>query len=107
MERRVFRPGRVILGAAWGHVVPTMGDNPGEIGLSCQAVPKTKSDIIEMRQHSDTAVPGPWTQAKISGRSSATLTGLTSGTKYAFRIRALGPNDLESPWSDEVICMAP
>ena len=38
---------------------------------------------------------------------SATLTGLTSGTKYAFRIRVLGPNDLESPWSDEVICMAP
>ena len=85
----------------------TMGDNPGEIDLSCHAVPKTKSYIIEMRQHSDTAAPGPWTQVKISGRSSATLTGLTSGTKYAFRIRALGPNDLESPWSDEVTCMAP
>ena len=88
-------------------VYATMGDNPGEIDLSCHAVPKTKSYIIEMRQHSDTAAPGPWTQAKISGRSSATLTGLTSGTKYAFRIRALGPNDLESPWSEEVICMAP
>lgn len=88
-------------------VSATMGDNPGEIDLSCHAVAKTKSYIMEMRHHSDTAAPGLWTQAKISGRSSATLSGLTSGMKYAFRIRALGPNDLESPWSDEAICMAP
>jgi len=27
--------------------------------------------------------------------------------RYAFRIRALSPNKLESPWSDEVSCMAP
>ena len=39
--------------------------------------------------------------------SAATVTGLVSGKKYAFRIRALGPNDLESPWSDEAVCMAP
>lgn len=88
-------------------VSATMGDNPGEIDLSCHAILKTKSYIMEIRMHSDTAAPGAWTQAKISGRSSATITGLTSGMKYAFRIRALGPNDLESPWSDEVICMAP
>ena len=89
------------------NVSATMGDNPGEIDLSCHAVPKTKSYIMEMRLHSDTAAPGPWTQAKISGRSTATISGLTSGLKYAFRIRALGPNDLKSPWSDEAICMAP
>lgn len=88
-------------------VSATMGDNPGEIDVSCHSVPKTRSYIIEMRGHSDVAAPGSWTQAKISGRSSATIAGLTSGMKYAFRIRALGPNDLESPWSDEIICMAP
>ena len=88
-------------------VSATMGDNPGEIDVTCHAVPRTKSSTIEIRAHLDTVAPGPWTQAKISGRSSATLSGLTSGMKYAFRIRALGHNDLESPWSDEVICMAP
>lgn len=30
-----------------------------------------------------------------------------SGKKYAFRIRALGPNDLESPRSDAAVCLAP
>jgi hypothetical protein len=88
-------------------VSATMRDNPGEIDITCHAVDKAKSSIMEMRLHSDTAAPGPWTQAKISGRSSATISGLTSGMKYAFRIRALGPNDLESPWSDEAVCMAP
>lgn len=85
----------------------TMGDEEGEIDVSCHSVPKAKSYLIEMREHSDTAAPGPWTLAKISGRSSASITGMTSGQKYAFRIRAIGPNDLESPWSEEAICMAP
>ena len=88
-------------------VSATMGDNPGEIDLSCHAVPKAKSYLIEMRDHSDTAMPGAWQQMKVSTRSSATIGGLISGTRHAFRIRALGPNDLESPWSDEAICMAP
>jgi hypothetical protein len=85
----------------------TMGDNPGETDITCHDAPRTKSSTIEIRAHLDTAAPGPWTQAKISGRSSATISGLATGMKYAFRIRALGPNDLESPWSDEAVCMAP
>lgn len=85
----------------------SMGDDEGEIDVSCHAVPKAKSYLIEIRDHSDTAAPGTWALAKISGRSSATITGLTSGKKYAFRIRAIGPNNLESPWSDEAISMAP
>jgi glutamate synthase domain-containing protein 2 len=88
-------------------VSATMGDNPGEIDLSCHAMPKAKSYLIERRDHSDTATPGVWVQVKVSTRSSATIPGLSSGAKHAFRIRALGPNDLESPWSDEAICMAP
>jgi hypothetical protein len=88
-------------------VSATMGDNPGEIDLSCHAMPKAKSYLIERRDHSDTATPGAWLQVKVSTRSTATIPGLISGTRHAFRIRALGPNDLESPWSDEAICMAP
>lgn len=85
----------------------SMGDFEGEIDVHCNAVPKAKSYIYEMREHPDTAAPGPWSQAKIATRSSASINGLVPGKRYAFRIRALGPNELESPWSDEVSCMAP
>jgi hypothetical protein len=85
----------------------TMGDNEGEVDLGCDALTKAKTYIFEMREHSDIAAPGPWAQVKISTRSSATVNGLVSGKKYAFRVRALGPNELESPWSAEVVCMAP
>ena len=88
-------------------VVSSMGDNEGEIDVSCDAVPKTNTYVIECREHSETAAPGTWQQAKLSSRSSTSVTGLTSGKKYAFRFRALGPNDLESPWSGETVCMAP
>jgi len=88
-------------------VTATMGDNPGEIDVSCHAVAKAKSYIYEIREHSDTAAPGPWGGTKVGTRSSVTFSGLVSGRKYSFRIRALGPNELESPWSDEAICMAP
>lgn len=88
-------------------VVATMGDDEGEIDVAWHRDPKSRSFVIEMREHSDMEAPGPWAQAKLSTRSSCTVTGLTSGKRYAFRIRALGPNELESPWSAEVTCMAP
>ena len=93
--------------AAPDRLSATMGDHSGEIDLTCHAVLRARAYIIEMREHSDLSAPGLWRQAKISARSSASITGLTPGQRYAFRIRALGPNDLESPWSAEVSCMAP
>lgn len=90
-----------------GNVTATIGTDEGMVNVSCNAVKKAKSYVIEYRRYSQTEAPGPWSQGKISTRSTAVVTGLASGTKYAFRVRALGPNDLESPWSDEAICMAP
>ena len=90
-----------------GNLIATMGDNAGEIDLACDAVKKAKSYIWECSEHPDNAAPTPWVQAKISARSSITVTGLTSGKKYAFRVRAIGPNEVLSPWSDEAICMSP
>lgn len=90
-----------------GNLRATMGDNSGEIDLACDAVPKSKSYVWECSEHPDNAAPTPWVQAKISTRSSITVVGLTPGKKYAFRVRAIGPNDVISPWSDEGICMSP
>jgi hypothetical protein len=89
------------------NMVATMGDSEGEIDLSCHAVPKAGGYVSERREHSDIAAPGPWGNDKFSTRSSVSYTGLVSGQKYAFRTKAMGPNNLEGPWSDEVICMAP
>lgn len=88
-------------------VTATMGDSDGEVDVSCHAVPRARSYLVEYREHSDLAVPGPWAQGKFGTRSSATVVGLVAGKKYGFHVRALGPNELESPWSDEVVCMAP
>ncbi len=88
-------------------VIAQMGPNPGEIIVRCTAVPKAKTYIYECREHSDTAAPGVWQQAKLSAKSSITVSGLISGKKYAFRIKVMGPKDLESPFSDETVCMAP
>lgn len=90
-----------------GNLRATMGDNSGEIDLACDAVPRSKSYVWECSEHPDNAAPTQWVQAKISTRSSITVVGLTPGKKYAFRVRAIGPNDVISPWSDEGICMSP
>ena len=89
------------------NLIAAMAPNAGEITITCDAVPKAKSYIIDVRDYTETGPPAEWRLAKVASRSAATVTGLASGKKYAFRIRALGPNDLESPWSDEAVCMAP
>lgn len=89
------------------NVAASLGDDEGEIDLTWNAVPKAKSYIVEMREHSDTAAPGSWQFAKVAPRSSASVGGLMTGKKYAFRIRAVGPNDIESPWSGEAVSLAP
>lgn len=89
------------------NVTAKMGRNPGEITVTGGGVPKTKLYIYECREHADGAIPGAWQQVKTSSKHTYTVPGLTSGKKYAFRMKVIGPNDLESPWSDEAVCMAP
>jgi len=87
--------------------VATAGDDEGEADVACDAVARSKSYIFQCREHPDDGPPGAWQQAKVSSRSSTTITGLISGKKYAFRMRAVGPNEVESPWSDEAVCRVP
>ena len=85
----------------------TAGDDEGEGDVACNAVPRAKSYIIECRIHEDNAPPGEWQHVKVSSRSSTTVSGLIPGKKYAFRMKAVGPNEVESPWSDESVCRVP
>ena len=83
-----------------------IGQNAGEVALSCEPVKRAKSYIWECREHVAGQAPGPWVACKFSSGASTVATGLVSGREYAFRVRALGPNDVESPWSDEAVTMA-
>lgn len=86
-----------------GNLRATMGDLEGQIDLIWDAVKGASSYIVECKEH-ETAQP--WTQTKLLNQSRMTVTGLTSGKIYAFRVRALGSNG-EGPWSDEAVKMAP
>ena len=56
-------------------VIATMGDNPDEIDLSCNAV----TNIIEMREHSEIAAPGVWQMAKVDSRTNLPWTYRVGG----------------------------
>jgi hypothetical protein len=75
----------------------TGGDMEGEVDLVWDAVSGRDTYIGEQ----STAATGPWTQFYVGKKSSATATGLTSGTSYWFRIRAVGAAG-PGPWSDVV-----
>ena len=76
---------------------------PGAIDLSGNPVHGAVAYIYECSTY-DT--PRTWTQIKMGTKASFTATGLTSGTMYAFRMRAMGSAG-EGPWSDEAVMRAP
>ncbi len=86
-----------------GNLIAAMGSLEGTMELDWETVRGAVSYIVECKLHSDSE---QWQQVKIVTRSDATLTGLVSGSTYAFRVRAVGAAG-EGPWSDEAVKMAP
>lgn len=86
-----------------GNLEATFGDNAGEVDLSWDRLYGALSYETQCKEHTDGT---PWQPAKTVAQSKATITGLTSGKVYAFRVRAIGP-DGPGPWSDESVKMAP
>lgn len=73
----------------------------GTVTLRWKSVRGTKSYFVECATNPN----GPWNQIDVTSRASATATGLTSGTKYWFRVRAFGTAGF-SGWSDPAQKMA-
>lgn len=69
----------------------------GEIALSWDSVKGTKSYVIQIA--TDISGSGNWAMAKVSTKSKADITKLESGTKYWFRVAAVGAAG-QGPWSD-------
>lgn len=82
----------------------TSGDQPGECDLIWQPILKAKNYVVE--KSPDPITPTSWQQVGFSSKSRFTVTGLTSGTKYWFRVAALGTGD-PGPWSDPATAMSP
>jgi len=82
----------------------TAGDHEGEVDLSWEPVTGARSYVIEKSGDPPTATS--WSHSGVATKSSATVSGLTSGTKYWFRVAAVGTNG-QSGWSDPATRMAP
>ena len=79
----------------------TTADIEGNVNLKWNSVRGAKSYFVECATNPN----GPWTQAEVTTRVSIVAKGLTGGTKYWFRVRALGAAGF-SGWSDAVQKMA-
>ncbi|HEX3228028.1 MAG TPA: fibronectin type III domain-containing protein [Pyrinomonadaceae bacterium] len=82
----------------------TAGDRDGEIDLAWEAISGAKSYVLE--RSPDPATAASWTHAGVSTKSSHTINGLTSGTRYWFRVAAVNGIG-QSGWSDPAVKIAP
>jgi hypothetical protein len=82
----------------------TVGDHDGEINLSWETVRGARSYTIE--RSPDPPTESTWVHAGLSTRSKTTIEGLTSGTRYWFRVAAL-TNNGQTPWSNPAMKIAP
>lgn len=82
----------------------TSGDRDGEIDLSWNPSANSKSYVVQ--QSADPNSTTGWTHAGTSTKSSITIDGLTAGTRYWFRVSALGASG-QSGWSDPATKIAP
>lgn len=80
-----------------------MGKKEQEIQILWGAVYGRRVYRLQMREHGGNA---PWSDVATQTLPRFTMKGLTSGTRYSFRVLAHGTRG-EGPWSDEAVCRAP
>lgn len=80
------------------------GDHDGEVDLAWDKVTGAKSYVLE--KSGDPVTPTSWTHAGVCTKSALTISGLTSGTRYWFRVAAVNANG-QSGWSDPATKIAP
>ena len=80
------------------------GDHDGELLLSWKSVPNAKSYVIE--SSTDPATVTSWEHVGIATSATKIVTGLKSGTRFWFRIAAVGAGG-QSGWSEHATKVAP
>jgi hypothetical protein len=82
----------------------TTGDNDSEIDLHWDKIKNAHS--YEIQRCDDPPVDANYANSVTCTETKRALTGLTSGTKMWFRVRAIGGNG-PGPWSDPATKMVP
>ena len=82
----------------------TASDHEGEIDLQWNSVDGARTYMIQ--RSADPPTSESWKHETASTRSSVTIQGLTSGTKYWFRVASVGAQG-QSGWSDPATRIAP
>ena len=86
-------------------IIQTVTDNSsGKLDMKWKKVKTAKTYTVQ--QNTDINDPTLWTQIAIITKTKYLVTGLTSGTKYWFRVQAVGTAG-EGPWSDPYVKYAP
>jgi hypothetical protein len=85
--------------------VVTAGDNEGTLDASWDPVRGAAS--YEIQTSVDPVSGTSWTFKQSATKSSATIAGLTSGTKMWARVRAVGSGNSTGPWSDPATKVVP
>lgn len=80
----------------------TMSEAPGSLTAQWDAMPKASGFLVEIAPSSN----GPWTQVATPTASDCVITGLTSGTIYYVRVKAVSSAGVSAP-SDIAMKMAP
>ncbi len=80
------------------------GDNEGSLDAHWDPLPNAKS--YEVQSSADPFTPTSFTTRDTVTKSSATLTGLTSGTRVWVRVRAINSAG-KGPWSDPAVKTVP
>lgn len=86
------------------NLVLTAGDNEGSLDAAWDRDPAAKSYEIQISV--DPMSSSSWKFQQVSGRSSATINGLISGTKTWARVRSIGGSG-PGPWSDPAVKTVP
>jgi hypothetical protein len=73
--------------AAPQHLSASVGDHSGTMDLHWDAIRRGVQTYVAEYA---TAPAGPWTQGYIARASKCNITGLTPGTLYYFRVKAVG-----------------
>lgn len=98
------KAGPLIAATAPTGLTASEGDHDGTLDLHNDRVKGVRSYVYEMSLDPPTATS--WKHAAVSPKSSVTISGLVSGTRYWFRVAAITASG-QSGWSDPATKIAP
>lgn len=87
------------------NLVLTEGDFEGTLDAAWDRVRGASSYEIQISV--DPITPTSWAFKQSASKSSATISGLTSGTKLWVHVRAIGAGNTPGPWSDPATKVVP